>query len=144
MIPVPSEIEGREAIFGKIQEPFQQAGFILGGNWEYDSGYFDAALERDGGETIYLRLPVKVLSGALDDGEARLKFLQPLLLRHVANTGLMEEDNSLPVVDQMMPTTSSLVNQFQKPLKTDGEIHDEQKRLQKAQTAISKIMPYVH
>lgn len=143
MIPVPSEIEGKEAIFGEIEESFQKEGFILGGNWEFDSGYFDTALEREGAETIYLRLPVQVVSGQLDDKEARLKFQQPLLVRHVVNTGIMEEEDPLTVVDQMMPTVNSLVNQFQKPLKTDGEIHNQQQRLQEAQRAISKIIPYV-
>lgn len=144
MIPVPSEIEGKEARYGEIEQSFQKEGFVLGGNWEYDSGYFDAALEREEGETIYLRLPVQVVAGELDDSEARLKFLQPLLVRHVVNTEIMTNDDSLSVVDQVLPTANSLVNQFQKPLETDGDIHDEQQRLQKAQEAISKIMPYVH
>lgn len=143
MIPVPSEIEGKEATYGEIEKSFQNEGFVLGGNWEYKSGYFDAALERDGGETIYLRLPFQVVAGELNDKEARLKFLQPLLVRHVVNTEISKVD-SLPLVDEMPLATNSLVNQFQKPLEMDGEIHDEQQRLQEAQVAIHKIITYVH
>lgn len=143
MIPVPSEIEGKEATFGEIEESFQNEGFVLGGNWEYESGYFDAALEQEGGETIYLRLPVQVVKGELNDKEATLKFLQPLIVRHVVNTK-MTYDDSLPLVDQMPLATNNLVNQFQKPLEVDGDIQNEEHRIQEAQAAISKIISYLH
>ncbi|WP_134699075.1 YugN family protein [Ammoniphilus sp. YIM 78166] len=141
MIPVPSEIQGKEATFGEIREPFIEHGFILGGNWEYEHGYFDAALERDGGETIYLRLPVEVIEGALDDSGARLKFQQPFIVRHVVHTQLASD--SIPLVDQLPFQMNTLVNQFQTPEAVDGEIHRVDQRVQEAQAAIAKLMRYV-
>ncbi|RKD24614.1 hypothetical protein BEP19_09580 [Ammoniphilus oxalaticus] len=133
MISFQSEIEGKEAQYGAIAEPFATEGFVLGGNWDYDGGYFDCALEKDGdGETIYLRLPAQVTRGQLDDAKANLKFLQPLLVRHVVHTGIADEVGS-----------AGTLNQFQSPIETDGEIHAEDHRVAKAEQAIQRIMPFL-
>lgn len=142
MITVPSEIEGKEARYDEIEDPFAKEGFVLGGNWEYDSGYFDAALERDGGETIYLRVPVQVVDGELDDGNARLRFQQPFLLRHVVHTRNFSD--SIPLVDQLPGQLNTLVNQFQTPAEVDGDIRDVEQRVEEARAALSRILPFVH
>lgn len=137
MISFNSEIEGKEARFGDIEDVFAEKGFVLGGNWEFDGGYFDTEVDGEYDETVYLRLPVQVVQGQLDEAEAKLRFLQPLLVRHVVNTGLAE--------DEPEPgTLGSSVVQFQPPLETDGEIHDQDKRLEKAKDAIQRILPYLH
>jgi len=137
MISIQSEIEGKEARYGDIEEIFSREGFVLGGGWDYFEAYFDCALERDGGETIYLRLPVEVMNGQLDDAGAELKFKQPFLIRHVVNTGLTK--------DEPEPTTiGSVVVQFQPPLESDGEIHNRDQRVEKAKQAIQKLLPYLH
>ncbi|RXT08156.1 YugN family protein [Ammoniphilus sp. CFH 90114] len=141
MISVPSEIEGKVATYGEIEDAFNREGFVLGGNWEYDKGYFDAALERDGGETIYLRVPVEVMEGELDDGGARLRFHQPFLVRHVVHTRNFSD--SIPLVDQLPGQLNTLVNQFQTPAEVDGDIHDVDRRVEEARAAIAKILPYV-
>lgn len=133
MISFQSEIEGKEAVFGEIVEPFAMEGFDLGGNWEYDGGYFDHALEQEGGETIYVRLPVEVTRGQLDDAQANLKFLRPLIVRHVVHTGIDDDVGS-----------AGLMNQFQSPIEKDGDIYNEQQRIEKARQAIQRLLPYVH
>lgn len=142
MISFHSEIEGKEAYFGDIEDLFSQKGFVLGGNWEFDGGYFDYELDEEKGETVYLRVPVQVVQGQLDETGARLKFLTPLLVRHVVETGVSHDD-SLPLLDQMPMQAVSLVNQFQTPVETDGEIHNQEKRVEMAKEAIQRILPYV-
>jgi hypothetical protein len=142
VIQFQSEIVGKEAVYGEIKEPFEREGFTLGGNWDYGEAFFDAILEREKGETIYLRLPVHVVEGQLDDRDSRLSFEQPLLLRHVVHTGIDKDENLLAL--GAMPLTSSLMGQFQEPAVPDGEIHEQNLRLEKASQAIKRIMHYLH
>jgi hypothetical protein len=141
LIRVSSDIVGKQAVFGEIEGSFSSQGFTLGGNWNYDAGYFDTELERDQAETIYLRLPIEVVDGALNEPEARLRFGQPLLVRHV-----IQDENasdSLPLVDQLPAEANAFVNQFQSPVETDGEIRDQARRMEMAKQAIERILPYV-
>jgi hypothetical protein len=144
MIPIDSQIEGKEAVYGDIVEPFRQEGFELGGNWEYDNGYFDSAIVREKHESIFLRLPVEVVDGELDNEDARIKFQQPFLVRHVVEGGVDTEFDPLPLIDQLPLQAFSLVNQFQTPIEKDGDIHDQERRKEKARLAIERIMKYVH
>lgn len=119
MLHLDTDIEGKQMAFGYAQTELKKQGIIMGGNWEYDKGLFDGILHRDGGETIYLRLPFKVLEGELDQREARIEFEKPFVIKHVVNLGLDKDENSLLSVTGF--------NQFQKPLDKDGYIHDKSK-----------------
>ena len=136
MISIQSEIEGKEARYGDIKEPFSQEGFVLGGSWDFDGGYLDCELDKEEGETVYLRIPVKVVQGQLDEADARLRFLQPFLVRHVVNLGISDGES------EGGPLESAFV-QFQTPLETDGEIHHQDLRIDKGKKAIQRIFPYV-
>ncbi|HJV44224.1 MAG TPA: YugN family protein [Bacillota bacterium] len=141
MIPIQSNIVGKQAIYGEIKEPFESQGFVLGGNWDYDGGFFDTILEKDGAETIFLRLPIEAVDGNLNEPEAQIKFGQPLLVRHVVQGEIASD--SLPLIDQMPYQTNAFVNQFQTPVETDGEIRDQRRREEMARQAIKRIKSYI-
>ncbi|GGK01769.1 hypothetical protein GCM10007063_25080 [Lentibacillus kapialis] len=117
MLKLETDIEGKKAYFGDVYRIFRSNGYTLCGNWEYDRGKFDMVLCREGGETIYIRIPFSVIEGELDDAKAYLQFRTPYVIKHVVNTGLDWDENS------MLSTTG--FNQFQKPLDKDGNIVDK-------------------
>jgi hypothetical protein len=124
VIQFQSDIAGKEAVYGEIKKPFAREGFTLCGDWEYDEASFDTILEREEGKTIYLRLPVRVVKGQLDDSKSHLTFGQPFLLRH--------------------EVYSSLRGQVQETLLPSGNIHEKNLRIKKARQAIERIMHYLH
>jgi hypothetical protein len=141
MLAIQSEITGKRVKYGEIKDLFESEGFVLGGNWDYKGGYFDAVLAHEGGETFYLRIPVKVVDGALDDLEAELVFGEPLVLKHIVHTGVEEEQVQHPFLDET--GVSALWNQFQPPLDPDDIIENKEKWMQKADEAIAKVMRYL-
>lgn len=114
-----TDIEGKKTTFGHAQDEFMKYDCVLGGHWEYDGGCFDSILWREGGETIYLRMPFHVLSGALDQSGAHIEFEQPYVIKHVVNVGLDRDENSL--------LTAAGFSQFQEPLDKDGQIKNKNK-----------------
>lgn len=60
MIHLETNIEGEQMSFGNAQRELRQYGLNMGGSWDYDRGIFDGILHREGGETIYVRLPFQV------------------------------------------------------------------------------------
>src|SRR5690606_3359132 len=66
MINLETDLEGKQMSFGFARKKLKEYGFHIGGNWDYDRGMFDGILNRENGETIYLRLPFHVLEGELD------------------------------------------------------------------------------
>ena len=117
MLQLETQMEGQQMYFGYAQKELKKSGFIMGGNWEYDSGFFDGTLHKDGGETIYLRMPFQVLKGELDHSDAFIEFQKPFVIKHVVHVGLEKDENSL--------LSATGFNQFQKPLDKDGYIHDK-------------------
>src|SRR5690625_2818529 len=108
MIQFESGIEGKQMYFGFAERNLKKFGFFICGNWEYDRGFFDRILQRDGGETIYVRMPFFVLEGELDRDDAWIEFQKPFVIKHVVHTGIETDPNSL--------LTTTGLNQFQKPL----------------------------
>lgn len=102
------------------------------GGWEYHSGLFDGVMHREGGETIYMRLPFAVIEGELDRRDAFIQFEKPFVIKHVVNLGLDTDENAL--------LTTTGLNQFQKPLDTDGHIRDKSKWQEFGEEAIGDIL----
>jgi hypothetical protein len=141
LLNINSEIAGRVAKYGDIKEYFEKEGFILGGNWDYEGGYFDKELSQDIGETVYLRIPVMVEQGMLDDAEALVKFGTPFVVKHVVHTGSEEDQEQNAFMDQT--GLSPLLNQFQTPIDTDGDIDMPEYWVEKSQEAINKILKHL-
>ncbi|MCP1143351.1 YugN family protein [Lysinibacillus endophyticus] len=137
MLQLESNIEGKYTEFGKIQNAIKDAGFTLGGYWDYDRGIFDAILSKDQGETIYLRLPFIVTQGMLDSPNAYIRFETPYVIKHIANLGLEHDGSS------MMDATG--FSQFQEPIDKDGSIEDKNKWISVGEQVIEeKVLPYLN
>lgn len=119
MIELQSEIEGKTAYFGEARTIAKQFGLTLCGSWEYDGAFLDATLHREGGETIYLRMPFHVLEGELDRDGAFIQFGKPFVIKHIVHIGLDKDEHSL--------LAATGINQFQEPLDKDGQIHNKSK-----------------
>ncbi|MCM3567768.1 YugN family protein [Neobacillus mesonae] len=133
MIKLQTGIEGKRANFGVARSVFDSYGCSFCSNFDYDQGKFDALLYRDGGESIYLRVPIYVVDGALDHSNAHIEFGTPFVIKHVVNIGLDYDENSFV-------TATTGLDQFQKPLDQDGHIYDRS-RWEKAGTeAVQEIM----
>lgn len=136
MLELETELDGKHAHFGTVRDYIKDHGFTFGGNWEYDRGSFDNILHRQEGETIYLRVPFKVISGQLDSYDTHIIFQKPYLIKHVANVGLEHDGSSL------MDATG--FSQFQSPVDQDGQIQNKNKWAQAGEQLVEKVLPYVN
>jgi len=132
LLELQTEIEGKRTTFGYINYRIKELGYTLGGNWDYDRGCFDSILWREGGETIYLRVPFSVLEGELDEYDASIIFSKPYVIKHVVNIGLDNDKNSL--------LSATGFNQFQDPLDKDGYIRNKNKWVHAGEQAIKKFI----
>ncbi|MFC4024894.1 YugN family protein [Oceanobacillus longus] len=135
MIELDTEIEGKRAYFGQMLSGLKPLGYGLCGGWDYDKGFFDGILSREGGETIYIRLPFKVVSGQLDHKDALLEFQTPFVIKHVVNIGLDKDGSSL--------LTATGFSQFQTPLDTDGQIKHKAKWEEIGEKSVEQVMQYI-
>jgi len=119
VIFLETDIEGKQMEFGQAQQDLKKFGLFIGGNWEYDSGMFDGVMHREGGETVYIRLPFQVIEGELDRSDAVIEFDKPFIIKHVVHVGLDRDENSLLSITGFA--------QFQEPKDKDGYIHDKSK-----------------
>lgn len=134
MIHLETEIEGKQMEFGDAKVLLKEHGFVIGGNWEYHSGFFDGVMhrEKEKGETIYTRIPFHVLQGKLDDSTALIEFQKPFVIKHVVNVGLDKDGSSL--------LDATGFSQFQKPLDKDGHIHHKSMWQEFGEEAIGDIL----
>ncbi|PYI57588.1 YugN family protein [Paenibacillus flagellatus] len=119
MKPIQSVLENRTDEFDRFKDYAQRFGFTLGGNWDYDHGSFDRAL--DEANKVWLRLPFEVIRGRLEGGEStntgtQIQFGQPYVLKHLYNEGLDAE--AVP------RTYGALVDQFQDPVDKDADVEE--------------------
>src|SRR5690625_5183167 len=85
MIHLETDIEGKQMIFGQAEKLLKEFGLSLSGGWEYHSGLFDGIMHREGGETIYMRLPFTVIEGELDRRDAFIEFEKTLDMIYLFN-----------------------------------------------------------
>ncbi|MER2007198.1 MAG: YugN family protein [Psychrobacillus sp.] len=136
MLQLNTELEGKTAFFGDLQDRISSLGYTIGGNWDYHKGSFDSILCREEGETIYLRIPFTVTQGELDDYEAHIKFQSPYLIKHVVNVGLDKDENSL--------LTTTGFDQFQSPVDQDGNITDKNRWEHAGEQEVEKVLRLLH
>ncbi|MFC2947431.1 YugN family protein [Virgibacillus sediminis] len=135
MLKLETEMDGKKAYFGDVRRVLGQNGYTLCGSWEYDKGFFDGVLSREGGETIYIRLPFHVLSGELDRDDAYIEFGTPFVIKHVVHLGLDKDEQSL--------LAATGLNQFQEPLDKDGQIRNKSRWEMEGEQAIGAILEYI-
>jgi hypothetical protein len=131
MKPLTSKLDQVQESFDSVRAHLQQHEFVLGGNWDYDHGYFDRNL--DEANKVWLRIPFQVVTGRLEgDMEATDAFVQigtPFVLKHVYNEGLDSEAEA--------ESYGALIDQFQTPLDVDGEVED--KWVQEASQLLTEV-----
>ncbi|WP_219835948.1 YugN family protein [Paenibacillus sp. R14(2021)] len=131
MIPIESKLESNEKEFTEVKSMLEEHQFSLGGNWEYNHGYFDRYL--DDAHMVWLRMPFDVINGSIDvdteDLDAKIKLGRPFVLNHVYNDGLDDEAN--------VNSLGGLVNQFQEPLDPDGKV--EPKWVERAKEVLGEV-----
>jgi hypothetical protein len=119
MILLDSALAEREEAFDKVRTFLHGFEFVLGGNWDYEHGYFDRYL--DEGHKVWLRIPFEVTHGALDgDSEttdAVIHIGSPFVLKHVYNEGLDKE--------AQVRTYGALIDQFQEPVDKDAPVESD-------------------
>lgn len=126
MQSIPSSLTSQEQEFVIVQNGLSEHGFSLGGNWDYDHGSFDCAL--DEAHKVWLRLPFDVTNGNLDsetqENDAKIRFGEPYVLKHIYNEGVDKE--AQPGV------FGAVISQFSDPVDPDAKIEshwiDEAKR----------------
>jgi hypothetical protein len=116
MIAITSKLENHVEEFVNLNDYLGKFEFTLGGNWDYEHGYFDRYL--DEAHQVWLRIPFQVTSGTMDgltdDSDAVVKLGTPFVLKHIYNEGLDPE--AVPNV------YGSLINQFQEPVDKDAAV----------------------
>lgn len=131
MQSIPSPLTSQERDFAAVKRGLSDIGFALGGNWDYDRGSFDCALDES--NKVWLRLPFDVTNGRLDseseDAEATIRFGQPYVLKHLYNEGLDKEAQS--------GVFGALVNQFSDPVEADAEI--ESRWIDEAKSRLRRV-----
>lgn len=119
MKTLSSSLEQVQESFDSVREHLHEFDFALGGNWDYDHGYFDHYLDED--HLVWLRIPFQVVTGRIDgDAESTDAIVEvgiPFVLKHVYNDGLDQEAEA--------ETYGALIDQFQTPLDPDAKIEDK-------------------
>lgn len=113
MYEIPSKIEGERFDLFDLEKALKPIGYSIGGNWDYDRGFFDYKIDDSNGDQ-YLRIPFIAVDGQLDAPKCTVAMGRPFLLLHQYEAGLDEE------VDSGVFTAS--FNQFQEPEKKDAPV----------------------
>ena len=132
MIKLETDLEGQQASFGVVSDCIRDIGYHLGGNWDYDNGCFDYTLCREGGESIYVRIPFRVTKGELDQYEAEIEFDRPYIIKHVVHIGLDSDEGSL--------LNAGGFNQFQEPIDKDGKITNKNRWIHAGEVAVNELL----
>ncbi len=131
MKTIQSSLTGVQGAFGQIRDSLARHEFTLA-NWEYDGGYFDRKLDENEQGMIFLRLPIEVMYGNLDEADARIKIGTPFVLKHVYETGIDEDIGYVTG-----PLVAPVVNQFQEPVYKDAAV--DEKWVQQATEILRRI-----
>lgn len=114
MISIPSSLEGQSFLLRELEQVMKPMGYVIGGGWEYERGFFDYKInDKDG--YIFLRIPVEANKGRLDERGAAVTIGTPFLLRHAYQKHTDDSAGGGGVFE-------SLFQQFSEPEKRDAEI----------------------
>jgi len=132
MMPLESNLAGKEMDYATLSDTLERHRFTLGGNWDYQQGCFDRCLDGEK-QTVWLRIPFEVPKGVFDPETAkqvtRVKIGTPFVLRHLYDNG---ED-----ANPHFNTAAALVNQFQSPENVDAPV--DESYLEKAAMIVKEV-----
>lgn len=116
MIPISSKIENQSFQLIDLENKLKPLGYVIGGNWDYDHGYFDYKIEDEAGYQ-FLRVPFSAVDGQLDSNGATVKLGRPFLLSHKYQAGLDDHAGA--------GNFSAMTDQFSEPQDPDAEVPDQ-------------------
>ncbi|MBM7096274.1 MULTISPECIES: YugN-like family protein [Alteribacter] len=114
MIEVQSPLENQEYELIELEQKLKPLGYVIGGGWEYDHGYFDYVMN-DESSYLCVRLPFFATDGELDRKGVEVQLGRPFLLAHKYQRGL----------DDNVQDPNPLTNQFSEPQDPDAEFPEE-------------------
>lgn len=136
MIQIDSSLNGYKTTLYKLETALKPIGFSVGGGWEYDHGYFDYRISKEG-SYYYLRLPFQAINGELGVPDVEVEVGAPFLLGHQYEDGI-DKDGEIGNI-------SAAFNQFQSPIDKDmEEIPDEYQEQGKAIIKRAEYAVQVH
>jgi hypothetical protein len=114
MYPIKeTKLENKTGRFEDIRNFLNKQGFDVGGNWEYDHGYFDRKME-DHPSYLFIRVPIMVEKGSFGEDDAQVRIGTPLVLRHKYQQKL----DDFVFVDN----SNASFNQFSEPVDPDAAL----------------------
>jgi hypothetical protein len=116
MITISSQLENMEFKLIDLENQLKPLGYSIGGNWDYEHGFFDYQLDNDVGYQ-FIRLPFEAISGSVGSDGCRVKLGKPFLLSHKYQRGLDDHAET--------GTFSGTLNQFSEPQDPDASIPDK-------------------
>lgn len=116
MIELASKLEGELFKLYVLEQTLKPMGYVIGGNWDYDHGFFDYKINDEVGYQ-FLRIPFQAMDGQLDSQGTTVQIGKPYLLSHKYQIGL--DDN----VD--VGNINASFNQFAEPQDPDAQFPDE-------------------
>lgn len=116
MVPLESRIENTMFSLYVLEELLKPEGFVIGSNWDYDSGYFDYLIDNKD-SYYYLRIPFYAVAGSLDYPGVTVRVDKPFLLAHEYQEG--NDDTGVAGV------VSGAIDQFQAPSNPDADMPPE-------------------
>lgn len=112
MIEISSELEGKTYSLFDLETKLKPKGYVIGGNWDYDHGFFDFQIDNSEGYQ-FLRVPFQAVDGSLDQDGVTVKIQRPFLLSHKYEDGMDDEGT--------IGNFSASFNQFAEPENPDAE-----------------------
>ena len=116
MIEIRSKLEGKQLGLDQLEQLLKPLGYAIGGNWDYDQGFFDYKIADEGGY-LFLRLPFKAIEGQLDSSGCKVEMQRPFLLAHIYEAGLDDHVHS--------GNASASFNQFSEPVDKDASFPEQ-------------------
>lgn len=113
MIPIESQVTGKQFRLQFLEENLKPLGYVIGGNWDYTNGSFDYKLG-DEDAYLFLRVPFTAVKGALDERGTEVEMNEPYLLAHKYQDEIDEDVR-----------TAGTFNQFQSPIEKDAPFPSE-------------------
>jgi hypothetical protein len=115
VIELSSSVVGKQYDLFKLEQLLKPKGYAIGGNWDYDHGYFDYKLDNQEDGYQYLRLPFRAVDGQLDSRNCTVELQTPFLLSHEYQDDIDQDHSAIG-------NASALYNQFQEPKNKDAEV----------------------
>ncbi|ARP43934.1 putative protein YlbA [Geobacillus thermodenitrificans] len=116
MIEIPSRLEGKQFQLYDLEQKLKPLGYVIGGGWDYDHGYFDYKIADHVGYQ-FLRVPFQAVDGQLDSHGTTVELGRPFLLAHKYQRGI---DDFAGVGN-----VGAAFNQFSEPQDPDATVPEQ-------------------